>query len=115
MMVWASVVLNMTVVDSDRRFEYLCSSHLQTLKISLVVKMSATVNNSPIQDYTYPDDHIPPTGFHIIGCIISITLSIQKMFGFFLFLFLQLLRARGFKPVYDVDQYYEKNFILEFQ
>ena len=26
-----------------------------------VVETSVTVNNSPIQDYTHLDDHIPPT------------------------------------------------------
>ena len=26
-----------------------------------VVETSVTVNNCPIQDYTYPDDHIPST------------------------------------------------------
>ena len=28
---------------------------------SQVVETSVTVNNSPIQDYDYPDDHAPPT------------------------------------------------------
>ena len=26
-----------------------------------VIKTSVTVTNSPIQDYTHPDNHIPPT------------------------------------------------------
>ena len=42
MIIRLSVVLNRTVVDSDWRFDNLCGSHLQ-------------------QDYTHPDDHIPPT------------------------------------------------------
>ena len=42
MIIPVSVVLNGTVVDSDWRFDNVCGSHLQ-------------------QDYTHPDDHIPPT------------------------------------------------------
>ena len=43
-----NVVLNRTVVvDSDRRFENLCGSHLQS--------------QSPIHDYVHPDDQTQPT------------------------------------------------------
>ena len=33
-----------------------------TLKVTItqVVETSFTVNNSPIQDYTHPEDHTPP-------------------------------------------------------
>ena len=63
------------------------------------------------------------TGFHIIGCIISITLSVQKVFWlFFVFVFIFAIvtgkRIHLFNTLvetYNVDQYYEKNFILEFQ
>ena len=95
MIVWASVVLNMTVVDSDWHFDYLCSSHLQTLKISLVVKISATVNNSPIQDYTCPDDHIPPHWVpHNWQHHLNHLEHPENVLAFCLFL--QLLWARGF-------------------
>ena len=42
MIIPVSVVLNGTVVDSDWRFDNVCGSHLE-------------------QDYTHPDDNIPPT------------------------------------------------------
>ena len=32
-----------------------------------VVKMSVSFNNSPIQDYAHPDDHIPPVYEWILG------------------------------------------------
>ena len=44
-------------------------AHEQKIKLTLspkmttsqAVKMSVTVNKSPIQDYDHPDDHAPPT------------------------------------------------------
>ena len=47
-------MLNRTVVvDSDRHFNNLCSSHLDS---------GVTVNNnSPTEDYVYPDDQTQPT------------------------------------------------------
>ena len=71
MIVRVNVVLNRTVVvDSDLRFDNLCGSHLQSQRVTLILKMttvqavetSVTVNkNNPIQDYVYPDDHTQPT------------------------------------------------------
>ena len=78
LIVWVNVVLNrIVVVDSDWRFDNLCSSHLQnhlqsqltlTLKMTKaqVVETSVTVtNNSPIQDYVHPDDQTQPTLFYL--------------------------------------------------
>ena len=53
-------------VDTDLCFDNLCGSHLQSQRVTLILKMttaravetSVTVNkNNSIQDYVYPDDH----------------------------------------------------------
>ena len=77
MIVPVNVVLNRTVVvDSDLRFDNLCGSHLQSQRVTLILKMttaravetSVTVNkNNPIQDYVYPDDHTQRGGIGIFG------------------------------------------------
>ena len=66
MIIQVKIVLNRTVaVDSDWRFNNLCVIQLTlTLKMTTaqVVETSVTVNNnnSPIQDYTHPENHIQP-------------------------------------------------------
>ena len=85
--------------------------------------MSATVNNSPIQDYTYPDDHIPPywvphNWLHHLNHL-ERPKSVLAFFCFcFFFAIVTGKRIHLFNTLvetYNVDQYYEKNFILEFQ
>ena len=45
--------------------EYECSTVvIYRVKVSVQLTLSlkmTSVSNSPIQDYTHPDDHIPPT------------------------------------------------------
>lgn len=48
--IWMGVTLNAVVIY---RVKVSC-------QLTLSLKMSS-VSNNPIQDYTHPDDHIPPT------------------------------------------------------
>ena len=55
-------IINLLTSVIDEAFTELIQITL-TLKMTtpLVVEMSVTVNNSPIQDYVHPDDHTQPT------------------------------------------------------